>query len=86
MTQHNIQLVNRGDNIMEAKVKTGAAASSLGGLIIALLGTYAFTDGVPGPVAQTVSLIVGAVVPPVLTAGAGWLTKHTPLSIGVVDT
>lgn len=75
------QAVNRGDRIVEAKVKTSTAVATVTGLLVTLLATYVFRGDVPPVWAQVVQNVVGAVVPGLLTFIAGWLSKHTPMSI-----
>ena len=66
------------DAPVELKVKVGAVAATLSGLVLAGLA-----DVVPS-VPEWVSAPVLAVVTGAVTFGAGWLAKHTPRSVASV--
>src|SRR6266568_4751886 len=59
---------------VESKVKAGTAAAAVSGLALWALGHYVFKAGVPDVVASWTY----AIVPALLTFGAGYLAKHTP--------
>jgi hypothetical protein len=60
---------------VETKVKASTAAAAVSGIVLWIIGRYAFKGGaVPDVVASWVYVAVPAVV----TFGAGYLAKHTP--------
>lgn len=68
--------------IVEAKVRTAAAAAAVVGLVLSLLSLYVF-DG--GPIPEALEVIVNSVVYTLVTGGitflVGWLTRHTPRDV-----
>ena len=58
---------------IETKVKASTAASALAGLALWALGRYVFKGSVPDVVASWTY----AIIPAVITFGAGYLAKHT---------
>jgi hypothetical protein len=73
--------------IVEAKVKTSAAAAAVVGLALALIGQYLFKGGpVPSVVEAIVTPAVTALVTGGITYVTGWLTRHTPRDVVQLDT
>lgn len=73
--------------IVEAKVKTSAAAAACVGVVLALLSQYVFSGGpVPGVVEAIVTPAVTALVTGGITFVAGWMTRHTPRDVIQIDT
>jgi hypothetical protein len=67
---------------IEAKVKTAAAATMGGVLVLGLVQQYVFKGGpVPPFVEAFVTSAAGSIVTGALTFGVAWLTKHTPRSV-----
>lgn len=65
--------------VVEAKVKTSAAAAAVAAFVLSLVQQYVFKGGeVPETLAVLVSTVVVTVVTGGLTFIVGWLTKHTP--------
>jgi hypothetical protein len=65
--------------VVEAKVKTSAAAAAVAAFVLSLIQQYLFKGAeVPDALAVMVSTVVITVVTGGLTFGVGWLTKHTP--------
>lgn len=58
---------------VENKVKASTAAAAVSGIVLWIIGRYAFKTGVPDVVASWVYVIVPAVV----TFAAGYFAKHT---------
>ena len=58
---------------VETKVKASTAAAAVSGLALWALGRYVFAGTVPDVVASWVY----AIVPGLITFGAGYLAKHT---------
>lgn len=72
--------------VVEAKVKTSAAAAAAVGLVLSLLQAYVFKGGeVPDALAVMVTTVVTTVVSGGITFLVGWLTKHTPRWLGKID-
>jgi hypothetical protein len=72
--------------VVEAKVKTSAAAAAAVGLVLSLLSAYVFKGGeVPDALAVMVTTVVTTVVSGGVTFLVGWLTKHTPRWLAKVD-
>jgi len=66
--------------VVETKVKASTAAAAVSGLALFALGRYVFKgSGVPDVVTSWVYVIV----PGVLAFGAGWLAKHTSVTVPV---
>lgn len=84
MAKRKVQLIERQDRIVEAKVKVGAVVAGLTGLALSLIATFTGGD-VPGAVAQIITYIIATFVPGLVTFAAGWLTKHTPVRVDVVS-
>lgn len=59
---------------VEAKVTASAGAAAASGLVLFVLGRYAFRGAVPDVIASWVY----AAVPAVLAFAAGYLARHTP--------
>lgn len=73
--------------VVEAKVKTSAAAAAIAGFVLSLLQLYVFKGGeVPETLTVMVTTVVTTVVSGGLTFLVGWLTKHTPRWLADVDT
>jgi ABC-type multidrug transport system permease subunit len=73
--------------IIEAKVKTSAAAAAVVSLVLAMLGQYVFHDGpVPEPLTAIITTLVTALVTGGITFLVGWVTRHTPRDIIHIDT
>lgn len=73
--------------VVEAKVKTSAAAAAAVGFVLALLQAYVFKGGdVPDALEVMVTTVVTTVVSGGVTFLVGWLTKHTPRWLAKVDT
>ena len=64
---------------IETKVKASTAASALAGIALWALGRYVFEGCVPDVVASWTY----AIIPAVITFGAGYLAKHTPRPVTV---
>jgi hypothetical protein len=65
--------------VVEAKVKTSAAAAALAAFVLSLIQQYVFKGAeVPDALAVMVSTIVITVATGAVTFLVGWLTKHTP--------
>lgn len=72
--------------IVEAKVKTSAAAAAVVGLVLSLLSLYVFKGGpVPEALEVFVTSAVGTLVSGGVTYVVGWVTKHTPRDVVQVD-
>ena len=68
---------------VETKVKASTAAAAVSGIVLWIIGRYAFKGGaVPDVVASWVYVAVPAVV----TFGAGYLAKHTPRPVQLLVT
>lgn len=81
------ELVPVDGPVVEAKVKTSAAAASVAAFVLSLVQQYAFNGGdVPAPLAAIVTTVVVTVVSGVVTFAVGWLTRHTPRWLGNFDT
>lgn len=59
---------------VETKVKASTAAAAVAGLALWAIGRYVFKGTVPDVVASWVY----AIVPGIITFGAGYLARHTP--------
>ena len=59
---------------VEQKVTASTAAAAVSGIVLWILGRYAFKTGVPDVIASWVYVAV----PAVITFAAGYLAKHTP--------
>lgn len=59
---------------VETKVTVAGVASTLTGLVVAVLGTVVFRGAVPPFLAD----VLGAVVTGGVTYAAAWWAKHTP--------
>lgn len=72
--------------VVEAKVKTSAAAAAAVGFVLALLQLYVFKGAeVPDALEVMVTTVVTTVVSGGVTFLVGWLTKHTPRWLGDVS-
>lgn len=78
-----VQTVNRGDKVVEAKVKTTTLAAGAVGLVLSLLSHFVGGE-VPTVLAGSIETAVTTLVTGGVTFAAGWVTKHTPLSITAV--
>lgn len=59
---------------VETKVQASTAAAAVSGIVLWILGRYAFKGTVPDVVASWVYVLV----PAVITFAAGYLARHTP--------
>jgi hypothetical protein len=66
---------------VESKVKASTSAAAVSGLILWVLGQYVFKGGIPD---AFVSWIY-AIVPGVLAFAAGYIARHTPRDLPVVE-
>ncbi|PXY27443.1 holin [Prauserella muralis] len=71
---------------VEVKVKASAAAATVTGVVLALLGQYVFGGEVPDLVEGIVEPLVSGGVLGGITFGAGWWARHSPRQLrNVVD-
>ncbi|GAB3467053.1 hypothetical protein [Actinophytocola sediminis] len=67
--------------IIEAKVKTSAAAAALSGLVLSLLAYLFHGTDIPDALKATITSVVTTLVTGGITYGVGWLTRHTPRDV-----
>lgn len=72
---------NPRPSIIEAKVKTSAAAAAITGLVLSLLAYLFHGADIPDELKATITTIVTTLVTGGITYGVGWLTRHTPRDI-----
>jgi hypothetical protein len=63
--------------IIEAKVKTGAAAAAVAGLVLSLLAYLFHGADIPDELKATITSVITTLVTGGVTFGVGWLTRHT---------
>ena len=74
------RLTKRGA-VVETKVKASTAAAALSGLAMWALGRYVFRGVVPDVVASWVE----AIVPALITFGAGYAARHTNRPVAAAE-
>lgn len=80
------ELVPVNGPVVEAKVKTSAAAAAAAGFVLSLLQLYVFKGGeVPAALEVMVTTVVTTVATGGVTFAVGWLTRHTPRWLGMID-
>lgn len=72
--------------IIEAKVKTAAAAAAVSGLVLSLIAYLFHGADIPDPLKATITSLVTTLVTGGITYSVGWLTRHTPRDILDLDT
>ncbi|OQO89944.1 hypothetical protein B1813_19075 [Saccharomonospora piscinae] len=81
MSKHTVQRTP----VIEAKVKTSAAAAAAAAFVLSLLGQFVFGGETPEAVAAVVESAVTSLVTAGITFGGGWLARHTPRELVDVD-
>lgn len=80
------ELVPVDGPVVEAKVKTSAAAATAAAFVLSLVQQYGFNGGdVPEPLAVVVTSVVVTAVTGVVTFAVGWVTRHTPRWLAKLD-
>ena len=67
--------------IIEAKVRTSAAAAAVAGLVLSLLAYLFHGADIPDELKATITSVVTTLVTGGVTFGVGWLTRHTPREV-----